>query len=334
VLLAAFFLALASVLQSEPAMGTRAPAAFPATCTDKVDETPRFYQMDARLGLKLAGEKFCFPTSVSDSMVYLAHHGFPNLFPIRAADPAKKQADLIEMLASNDYMATNTSGGSSPGQALYGIRRYVVECGYRCDRLEYAGRWRLPAAQHICDLGGEINLDWIKAAVADPHGAAWLTISYFTREKPTDPWKHVSGHAVAVVGYGTDGVHEEPNILLIDDPAARPIVASTRRASTRRASTRQASTRHASTRRVSTTLAVTRPATRPVSPLPPFWRQALRLTPAGPLRVSSLHSYGTWDVDGMYKIERVGLRGYYCLYTDTEAAFVDGAIVMVVGEKR
>jgi len=36
----------------------------------------------------------------------------------------------------------------------------------------------------------------------------------------------------------------------------------------------------------------------------------------------------------MYKIERVGLRGYYCLYTDTEAAFVDGAIVMVVGEKR
>src|SRR5437667_4475071 len=112
----------------------------PALSTAKVTATPHFYQKDARCGLAQVNDGYCVPAAVSDGLVYLGNHGFGKLLPANPADPELAQGEIVKQLASADYMDTGSIGtGTTVSEALTGIRRYVENHGYVCDRLEYAG---------------------------------------------------------------------------------------------------------------------------------------------------------------------------------------------------
>src|SRR5579872_3877251 len=144
---AAGVLGILAVVGAQPA--TPPPAEnIPAQYTDKVAATPHFYQRDPRWDLSIAGETYCVPASVSDSLVYFAANGFGALLPIDSQDlltenPKRElaQAELVKTLASPEYMNTKLAvgQGTSPSEALFGIRRYVEHSGYVCERLEYEG---------------------------------------------------------------------------------------------------------------------------------------------------------------------------------------------------
>jgi hypothetical protein len=300
-------LALAALLQADPA--ANAPPAmppdsgpFPAVYTDKVATTPHFYQRDPRWGLTIAGENYCVPTSISDSMVYFANNGFDRLLPADNPDHYLAQAELINKLASRAYMATNSDTGTSPGGALHGIRRYVEENGYICQRLEYAG-WRvLPRQMSKFAVARHPDLDWIKNCVADPKGTAWLEIGYYVHGDTPGTWKRLQGHSVVVVGYGTDGTSLGGQILLVDNPAVGSLLPGT-----------------------PADLAAGRK-----------WRaitladQAITLTPAGALKLLLKNMTVPRDVDGLFQIAGLGVPFSHKKY---DAAFLDGAIVLTVGDK-
>jgi len=198
--------------------------------TEKVTGTPHFYQGDPRGQFAGDGSNYCCPTAVSDSLVYLSEHGFPRLLPGGNEDREEAQIALINKLASPESMKTNPSTGTDAGEACLGIRRYVEGAGYVCKTLEYRG-WRpMPKSAASYAGGTAASLEWIKEATANPHGAAWVNIGWYVRGSASGEWKRVGGHWLAVVGYGVDGEgNEDPGILLVDNPAKRPARSERRR---------------------------------------------------------------------------------------------------------
>jgi hypothetical protein len=217
-LAAALLLCLGIVWVSKAAGGGETPGAH----TEKVIGTPQFYQGDPRGRFPGNGENYCCPTAISDSLVYLAAHGFPKLLADGIADPVDAQIALIRKLAAPDCMHTNPATGTDAAEACAGIRHYVEASGYVCGKLEYQG-WRpLPREMASYVTAPLPSLSWIKKAAADARGAVWVNIGWYVRGAGPDEFKRVGGHWVAVVGFGIDGgASEDSGVLLIDNPAVR-----------------------------------------------------------------------------------------------------------------
>jgi hypothetical protein len=306
VIFAAGVLAMADLLWAD---ATTRPAIeqLPVACTDKVAATPHFYQCDPLWDLDIAGETYCVPASVSDSLVYFAANGFGALLPIDPHDLATEnpnrefaQAELVERLASPNYMNTKTVAGqgTTPSEALFGVRRYVEQSGYVCQRLEYEGWRRLRSNLRQEQLASKADLNWIKSAIADPNGAAWLEIGFYTRGDAPGVWKRQNGHTVAAIGYGTDGGHLDPNIFLVDNPAMGRMTAAA-----------QSSGRF-----------------RPIT----IADLVLTVAPAGPLQITSDTATSPRNVTGLYQISGPGVPYSHKKY---DAAFLDGAIILIIGQK-
>jgi hypothetical protein len=195
------------------------PATAPSIAIAKVTATPHFYQRNARCGLKDVGEEYCVPTAISDGLVYFARHGFPHLLPKTPADPELAQGEMVKTLATLMFTDQGEKKGTSPSGALGGLRRYLADHDCTPQRIEYAG-WRvLKPELKDCVVGTQPDLDWLRAAVASPHAFAWIEVGHYMKGDKPGEWHRDSGHTIALVGYGTDGVHAapNPNIFLVDN---------------------------------------------------------------------------------------------------------------------
>jgi len=298
----AILLSFTVVVRAGPAPSTRpSDLPFPPVYTAKVASTPRFYQRDPRMDLSVAGDNFCVPTCASDSFVYFAAHGFDRLVPIDGGDLEIIQGELVKTLASPGYMSTNPDSGTTPSNAMTGIRRYVQEHGYVCQRLEYAG-WRPLQRRWLnAAVAPAPNLNWIKAAVAAPNGTAWLEIGYYLHGDSPGQWRRVSGHSVFVVGYGTDGTRTDGHILLVDNPAVGAMLPATPEQQARGMKWR--------------------PVTLP--------DQAITLTPAGSLQLFGEKSTTPRNVSQLFQVDGPGVPFSRKKYA---AAFLDGAVILVIGQ--
>jgi hypothetical protein len=168
-------------------------------------ETPAFYQLDPRGHFANGGRDYCCPVALSNSLVYLARHGYPDLLPAGTGDEA--QIDLINQLASPDYLDTNPDNGTGPGAVLSALQKYISDKGYTCARLEYEG-WRSVGRNHQeAVVLSRADLDWIKSGIRNPRGAVWLNVGWYQQTAP-DQWKRTGGHWVALVGVGPSGTND------------------------------------------------------------------------------------------------------------------------------
>ena len=271
---------------------------------EKVLGTPHFYQCDPDGQFADDGRNYCLPVSVSDSLVFLASHGFPHLLPGGTTDATAAQIALIKTLASSECMRTDPASGTDAGPACVGIQRYVQSAGYVCRSIEYKG-WRpMPNALAAYATATLPSLDWIKQATADPSAAAWVNIGWYVAGANPNEWKRVGGHWVAVVGYGTDGAGQaDPNVLLIDNPA---ISASITPAGHQLADGTESPTRAEVAADVMTVSQATQ------GRLVGNYRGLPR------------------DAAGMYRVSGQGVH----MSKSYDAAFIDGAIVMVIGQRQ
>ena len=186
----------------------------------KATETPHFWQRDSRGGFENGGRDYCCPVAVSNSLVYLARHGFPAL--LSNGDGIQPQIDLINRLASSDYFGTDPQNGTPPGAVLTGVQKYVEAKGYGCERLEYEGWRQVGRNNNGAIKAGRPALDWIKEGIRSPNGAVWLNIGWY-RQLDQGHWKRIGGHWVTLVGYGGTDANAvvKPLLLLIHNPATR-----------------------------------------------------------------------------------------------------------------
>ena len=174
-----------------------APSAPDSVADNKALETPAFYQLDPRGRFANGGRDYCCPVAISNSFVYLARHGYPDLLPNGTGD--QPQIDLINQLASPGYLDTNPDNGTGPGAVLGALQKYIDDKGYTCARLEYEG-WRSVGRDHQdAVLAPRPDLDWLKSGIRNPRGAVWLNIGWYQHTAPGQ-WKRTGGHWVALVG--------------------------------------------------------------------------------------------------------------------------------------
>jgi hypothetical protein len=182
----------------------------PASYRAKVQSTPRFLQTDRDAGFENAGDQFCAPTAVSNSLMWLANHGYEELKPAASSEKSA-QIRMIKLLADSDLMNTNPQKGTDVSEVITGVQGYVENAGYEIESLQYSG-WR-PAPEDA--VSGEApDLDAVKEAIANPHGAAWLNVGWYRYDEESGNYARKGGHWVTVVGYDGDD-------LLIHDPSPR-----------------------------------------------------------------------------------------------------------------
>lgn len=190
----------------------------PAYYTDKVESTPDLPQTDPEAGFIEGGQIYCGPVAVSNSLMWLADHGFDKLRP-KAETEKQSQVAMVKLLAARDRMDTDDNG-TGVGSVLQGVGKYVDESGYHCQTLEYQG-WR--PVNIDCRRTARIpSLYWMQKIISNPAGAVWLNIGFYVYDKDFLTYKRRDGHWVTVVGYGVDSKGAtDPSVLILHDPSPR-----------------------------------------------------------------------------------------------------------------
>jgi hypothetical protein len=176
---------------------------------DRSGGTPDFCQTDRDANLPGDGERFCGPTSASDSLMYLAAHDYPALRPA-ASDEKRAQIAIIQKLGSANYMDTSDNNGTRPEALAEGLEKFVEQAGYKASlRIERLGE------------GGPPSPRWLEDALGQaPATAVFINVGWYTHDSST--YTRSGGHWVVMVGYGKDrSGNPDPNMILIHDPAPR-----------------------------------------------------------------------------------------------------------------
>jgi hypothetical protein len=85
---------------------------------NKLAEVPDFYQQDPRGGFVGDGSNYCYPVAASNSLLYFARHGYPNLLADPNKPDADEEIDLIHTLYSPAYFGTDPGNGTAPTTVL------------------------------------------------------------------------------------------------------------------------------------------------------------------------------------------------------------------------
>jgi hypothetical protein len=188
----------------------------PKFSDDRVSDTPDLMQTSESLHLPFFGDTYCGPVAVTNAFLRLANHGYSRLWA-PDSNVVKSQSKMI--CALGDYMNTTESGTTAQG-LLSGMRKYVLERGYKIKSLTYQGfEW---VSNEYSDNTHEIDLRWIKHSLAQPGSVVVLGIGFEKYDREYDRYSSFAHHFVTLVGYGKDkNGNIDENILIVHDPAGR-----------------------------------------------------------------------------------------------------------------
>ena len=191
--------------------------AAPLIYLDKVESTPDMSQKDGIGYLPENGKGYCAPVAVSNSFVWLAENGFPELVP-STGDRKMSQIRVAALLGESKYMQTDSKKGTGPSRVLKGVSRYIKEKKYS-HQLKYQG-WRKHPKEF--DTGVSVpDMDWIKKELLGK-SAVWLNVGWYNYDPLSASYSRIGGHWITLVGFGEDrDGNPNNNMLIIHDPAAR-----------------------------------------------------------------------------------------------------------------
>jgi hypothetical protein len=189
---------------------------------DKIYTTPDYTQTDSSYGGfpdnngVMHGGVFCGPCSASNSLMWLANNGWENLCP-PTGNRKRDQHDLIEVIASDQYMDSYEHNGTNPTRIANGMYDYIRDCGYDFNRFEWQGRRYVPSQ---FDTGVNIpDLDWMREGIEGPTTVQLWSVGWYGYDAETDNYSRDGGHWVTMVGYGQNGSGED--CMIIHDPSPR-----------------------------------------------------------------------------------------------------------------
>lgn len=195
-------------------------SAQPPFYTDKINSIPDLTQTDPEANFPAGGKEFCLHSAVTNSLMWLDSHGFPNLVD-NTGDSFADQVKLAKLLASKTYMDTDPEEGTGTSGLIGGLKKYIASRGYQIESLQYQG-WR-PLGKDVTDasVGLLPNLDWMKHGIIGS-GCVWLNVGWYKYDNSKDEYRRFDGHWVTLVGYGKDqNDNLDPNILIFHDPSPR-----------------------------------------------------------------------------------------------------------------
>ncbi len=195
-------------------------AAQPAYYTDKINSVPDLTQTDPEANFTAGGKEFCMHCAVTNSLMWLDSHGFPNLAD-NTGNPLADQVKLAKLLASKTYMDTDPEEGTGTTNLIRGLKKFIADRGYQIESLQYQG-WRRIAEDVAGLTTSQVpSLERIKQGVLG-NGVVWLNVGWYKYDASKDEYERISGHWVTLVGYGKDqNDNPDPNIIILHDPSPR-----------------------------------------------------------------------------------------------------------------
>ena len=100
-----------------PSGATKKVTGVPDVSVDRLNATPDLMQSLPAAALPGEGLSYCGPVAVSNSLVWLSHHGFPKLGMLGGADTPSRQGRLARKLGEH----MGSVAGTSPGALMSGI---------------------------------------------------------------------------------------------------------------------------------------------------------------------------------------------------------------------
>lgn len=186
----------------------------------KLRGTPDLMQTLKKAEFRGEGKKFCAPVAVSNSLMWLGSHGYPNLLPEVQGGRTSSQIEMVHLLASEEMMNTGVKSGTGPKRLTRGLERYVESCGYSCSKLQYQG-WRPVSKRHRHEQRTP-DLEWIKSEFARERTAVWMNVGWYKAGKQTGEHERIGGHWVTLVGYrGGKQRSATVDVYVVHDPAPR-----------------------------------------------------------------------------------------------------------------
>ena len=192
---------------------------------DKETKTPYLSQSDAGL---TPGPDYGAPAAVTNSLVWLARHGYSNLLSAGADDYQTSAVKAMNQLATSGFMipATRTNRGgpggpggpggavggrpgaaggggkdTEPGNLMSGVRLFVEEHGYKTSTLAYQGWRKLPGS--LDTAGDTPDISTLKKWIAMPSTVVWLNLGWYTQSSPGE-FQRSGGQWVTLVGFGNE----------------------------------------------------------------------------------------------------------------------------------
>lgn len=230
-------LALVSSAQAQTPPTTKPAAPLPPL-TERMNEFPTLYQMDARAGFSDDGAKYCGPVAASNALLWLAAHGYPRLLPDANGDTLygglnyatsktrTAQIALVHAIMDGGFVkmrpedGTPKGGGTSMAGIARGVQTYVESKGYEIKQIKVAQLITEPSPDYPpAMLPNVISMQAVKKAFAD--GAmVWLNIGWYDRVGDDGLYTWKGGHFVTLVGYGKDAAgNADDSALVFRDPA-------------------------------------------------------------------------------------------------------------------
>jgi C-terminal processing protease CtpA/Prc len=186
--------------------------------TENINSIPDLTQTDERANFQGGGTEYCCLVAIANSLMWLDSKGFPDLVE-NSGSQFDDEVRLVKLLGSKAYMDTSLDEGTGTTNIMRGLKKYIQDCGYEIDHLEYQG-WR----KHPEEMKTRYpvpQLDWLKQGILSK-GSVWLNVGWYKYNPSKDEYQRIAGHWVTLVGYGKDEKNRiDPNILILHDPSPR-----------------------------------------------------------------------------------------------------------------
>lgn len=165
-------------------------------------EIPDLVQTDPKGNFARGGKSYCGPVAVSNSLMALLGQKWKG-----------SQYDLVNRIASEEFMNTHPVSGTGPNGIMRGVRAFLIDEGYEDKTFEISFQgWRSHAAEFSTGKK-TVNPEGIAEALASG-GAAWLNVGWYRKDGESDDYVRVGGHWVTAV-------ESRPTSMIIHDPAPR-----------------------------------------------------------------------------------------------------------------
>lgn len=209
ILVVVVFLSIHPIIQS---------AEIPSYSVEKINEIPDLCQADDKANFPGGGNQYCCLAAISNSLMWLDRHGFPDLVADQN-DVFTSQVALVNILAGPGYMNTDSEDGTGTSNIIRGLKKYIEQRGYSIRRLDYQG-WRKTPAEITVSEAIPL-LRWIQEGIIGK-SSVWLNIGWYSYDPVKRDYARFDGHWVTLVGYGQDKDKKpDPQILILHDPSLR-----------------------------------------------------------------------------------------------------------------
>lgn len=164
---------------------------------ERMLSTPDFTKTHPQVPNKGAG--YCGPAAVSNSLLWLVENGRLNKILSKTDNTPLKQWELVVLLGSNQYMRTETEGGTGASQLVEGLDRFLSTHLKSKYQIAYRGITSVPPSFTSGRQYEQPTLADLRAGLKN-NAVAWINAGWYRLNSKSKEYVRIGSSWMTVVG--------------------------------------------------------------------------------------------------------------------------------------